>query len=131
MKSTAGPFPSGELALRVIALERDTNANGDIYAGWLVSQMDLAAANMAGRIAKGRTATVCIEKMEFISPVRIGAEVSCYTQLTDIGRSSIKIQVEVWTRDPCQDQERKVTEALFVFVAIDADGRIRPVPGRE
>ncbi len=128
MKSSNGPAPSGELALRVVALERDTNANGDIYAGWLMSQMDLAAANMAGRIAKGRTATVCVDKMEFLSPVRVGAEVSCYAQLTDIGRSSMKIQVEVWTRDPCQTQERKVTETQFVFVAIDGDGRIRPVP---
>ncbi len=130
MRLMTGPSPSGELALRVVALERDTNAEGDIFAGWLVSQMDLAASTMAGRIAKGRTATVCIEKMEFISPVRVGAEVSCYTRLTDIGRSSIRIQVEVWTKDPYQSQERKVTDALFVFVAIDADGRIRAVPDR-
>ncbi len=128
MKSSNGPAPSGELALRVVALERDTNANGDIYAGWLISQMDLAAANLAGRIAKGRTATVCVDKMEFLSPVRVGAEVSCYAQLTDIGRSSMKIQIEVWTRDSCQSHERKVTETQFVFVAIDGDGRIRPVP---
>jgi acyl-CoA thioesterase YciA len=128
MKLSSGPSPTGELALRVIALDRDTNANGDIYGGWLVAQMDLAAANLAGRTAHGRTATVAIEKMEFISPVRVGAEVSCYCQLTDVGRSSIKIQVEVWTRDAFQARERKVTEALFVFVAIDGDGRIRAVP---
>ncbi|RMF15442.1 MAG: acyl-CoA thioesterase [Gammaproteobacteria bacterium] len=123
-----GPRPEGTLSLRTIARDRDTNSNGDIYGGWLVAKMDLAASSLAGRIARGRTATVSIDKMDFISPVRVGAEISCYTRLEDIGRSSIRITVETWTRDRYSDEQRKVTEATFVLVAIDEMGRIRPVP---
>lgn len=122
------PSPKGDLALQVIPQPRDTNANGDIYAGWLVQQMDLAAALTAGRISHGRTATVAIDRMEFLSPVRLGSQVSCYTRLDDVGRSSMKINVEVWTLDRNAHRPRKVTEAQFVFVAIDENGRIRPVP---
>ena len=125
---TDGPRPEGTLTLRTVALDRDTNSNGDIFGGWLVAQMDLAASNLAGRIAKGRTATVSIDKMDFISPVRVGAEVSCYTHLLDIGRSSMRIRVEVWTRDRYSTEARKVTESVFVLVAIADMGRIRPVP---
>lgn len=122
------PQPRGELALQVVALPSDTNANGDLFAGWLVKQMDLAAATTAGRISRGRTATVAIDRMEFLSPLRIGSQVSCYTSLIDIGRSSMKINVEVWTLDQTARRPRKVTEALFVYVAIDENGRIREVP---
>ncbi|MDX5299740.1 MAG: acyl-CoA thioesterase [Gammaproteobacteria bacterium] len=122
------PSPQGELALQVMPMPSDTNANGDVYAGWLVKQMDLAAALSAGRISQGRTATVAIERMEFLSPLRVGSQVACYTRLIDIGRSSMRINVEVWTRDAAASHFRKVTEALFVFVAIDGNGRIRAVP---
>lgn len=122
------PTPKGELSLMVVPLPSDTNANGDVYAGWLVKQMDQAAATTAGRISHGRTATVAIDRMEFLSPLRVGSQVSCYTQLIDIGRSSMKIKVEVWTLDRNAHRPRKVTEALFVFVAIDENGRIRTVP---
>mgnify|MGYP006284463309 FL=1 len=122
------PQPRGELTLQLVTMASNANNNGDIYAGWLVNQMDLAGATAAGRIARGRTATVAIEGMEFLSPVRIGAEVAFYTHLEDIGRSSMKIRVEVWTRDQTEHHARKVTEALFVNVAIDEHGRIRQVP---
>ena len=122
------PQPKGELALQLVTMARDTNANGDVFAGWLVQQMDLAASTTAGRIAQGRTATVAIDRMEFLSPVRVGAQVACYSHLEDIGRSSMKISVEVWTRDQADRNARKVTEALFIFVAIDDNGRIREVP---
>ena len=122
------PQPRGELALQLVAMAADTNANGDIYGGWLVEKMDLAASTTAGRIAQGRTATVAIDRMEFLSPVRVGAQVAFHTHLEDIGRSSMKIHVEVWTRDQYEQNARKVTEALFVFVAIDEKGRIREVP---
>ncbi|MCP5205588.1 MAG: acyl-CoA thioesterase [Hahellaceae bacterium] len=122
------PAPKGELIQQIIPLPQDTNANGDIYAGWLVNHMDLAASNMAHRISSGRTATVAIESMEFISPVRLGARVAFYGQLMDIGRSSMKVKIEVWTRDDNSNHPRKVTEALFVSVAIDKQGRIREVP---
>lgn len=118
----------GELLFRTVALERDTNQNRDIYAGWLVSQMDLAAANLAGRIARGRTATVSISQLDFISPVRVGAEVSFFGLVKNIGNSSLHIQIEVWTRDHAQQGERKVTEGLFVLVSIEETGRIRSLP---
>ncbi|MDX1756323.1 MAG: acyl-CoA thioesterase [Marinobacter sp.] len=122
------PIPRGELTIQVVPLPADTNANGDVYAGWLVKQMDLAAATVAGRVSLGRNATVAIDRMEFLSPLRVGSQVSCYCELQDIGRSSMKIGVEVWTRDRNAKRQRKVTEALFVYVAIDEQGRIREVP---
>ncbi len=122
------PIPRGELTLQVVPLPADTNANGDVYAGWLVKQMDLAAATVAGRVSLGRNATVAIDRMEFLAPLRVGSQVSCYCELQDIGRSSMKIQVEVWTLDRNAKRQRKVTEALFVYVAIDEQGRIREVP---
>jgi acyl-CoA thioesterase YciA len=120
--------PKGKLTLRVIATDKDTNSHGDIYAGWLVAQMDLATSSIASQIAKGRTTTVSIKQLDFISPVRVGAEVSCYTRLADIGTTSIRIEVEVWTRDIFKKQQRKASEGIVVFVAIDALGRIREVP---
>lgn len=122
------PSPRGELAIQVIPLPSDTNANGDVYAGWVVKQMDIAAATTAGRISKGRNATVAIDRMEFLSPLRVGSQVGCYCELVDIGRSSMKINVEVWTLDRNASRPRKVTEAMLVFVAIDDNGRIREVP---
>jgi acyl-CoA thioesterase YciA len=122
------PLPAGDLMLQIVPMPKDTNPNGDIHAGWLVGQMDLAAASSAGRLSQGRTATVAIEGMEFISPVRVGSHVSCYTKLVDIGRSSIKITVEVWTQDHDEPRPRKVTQSTFIFVAIDEDGRIRQLP---
>jgi len=122
------PTPRGELALQVIPLPVDTNANGDVFAGWLVKQMDIAAATMAGRISQGRNATVAMDRMEFLSPLRVGSQVGCYCELVDIGRSSMKINVEVWTLDRTAKNPRKVTEGLFVYVAIDEHGRIREVP---
>jgi acyl-CoA thioesterase YciA len=122
------PSPRGELVIQLIPLPSDTNANGDVFAGWVVKQMDLAAATMAGRISKGRNATVAIDRMEFLSPLRVGSQMGCYCELVDIGSSSMKINVEVWTLDRNAERPRKVTEALIVFVAIDDNGRIREVP---
>lgn len=122
------PNPRGELTLQVIPLPADTNANGDVFAGWLVKQMDLAAATVAGRISEGRNATVAMDRMEFLSPLRVGSQVSCYCELIKVGRSSMKINVEVWTLDRQASIPRKVTEGLFVYVAIDEQGRIRDVP---
>ncbi len=125
------PSPRGELTTQLVPLPADTDVNGDVYAGWLVKQMDLAAATMSGRVSKGRNATVAIDRMEFLSPLRVGSQVSCYCRLVDIGCSSMKINVEVWTLDRNADCPRKVTEALFVYVAIDEHGRIREVPGQK
>ena len=122
------PNPEGELILRVIAHPRFTNALGDIYAGWLLDQMDQAAAQIAMKTSGGRCATVSIENVDFIAPVPVGSEVSIYGELEDVGRSSMQIRIEVWITE--QDAESyKATETRFVFVAIDSNGRIRQVPG--
>ncbi|MBZ2188797.1 acyl-CoA thioesterase [Alcanivorax sp. JB21] len=119
------PQPTGELAIQTIAMPQDANWNGDIFGGWLVSQMDLAGAVCARKAARGRVATVAIDGMSFLRPVPIGAVVSCYTDLLDVGRSSMRIRVEVWIRS--LGEVAKVTEGLFTFVAIDETGRTRTV----
>ena len=121
------PSPCGELSLRVLAMPKDTNANGDIFGGWLVSLMDMAAEAAASRVARGRIVTMAIEKMSFISPIKVGSTVCCYTNVTSIGRSSVRVAVEVWTTPPKATERRKVTETAFVFVAIDDGGHIRPL----
>ncbi|SDU38070.1 acyl-CoA thioesterase YciA [Pseudomonas pohangensis] len=122
------PVPQGELTMQITALPRETNGFGDIFGGWLVAQMDLAGTALASRIAASRVATVAIDRMAFLVPVAVGSQLSFYSQAMEVGRSSIQVLVEVWDRDPLSSQLRKVTEALFVFVAIDARGRTHPVP---
>lgn len=125
------PTPQGQLTLKLLATRQDTNLYGDIPGGWLVGHMDQAAELAAGRIAHGRTATVAIEAMDFLCPVREGSTVNIFTGLREVGRSSIKIDVEVWIRPPHErnpDELQKVTEARFVMVAMDDNGRIRAVP---
>ncbi len=124
------PIPQGDLALQITALPRETNGFGDIYGGWLVAQMDLAGTAMASRIAGGRVATVAIDRMAFLVPVAVGAQLSFYTRTVEVGRSSVRLLVEVWSDDPLSGEWSKVTEALFVFVAIDAGGRTRALPPR-
>jgi acyl-CoA thioesterase YciA len=125
------PAPRGELITQIVPLPSDTNPNGDVFAGWLVQHMDIAAATMAGRISQGRNATVAMDRMEFLSPLRVGSQVGCYGELIEVGRSSMKINVEVWTLDRTAKSPRKVTEGLFVYVAIDEHGRIREVPEQQ
>lgn len=121
------PEPSGELALQTVPMPSDTNASGDIFGGWLVSQMDIAAGIAAARIARGRVATVAIDRMSFMIPVKVGSVVSCYTRILNIGRSSIQVQVEVWMEILGEMEAQKVTEGIFVFVALDKDGRTRSI----
>ena len=121
------PLPQGELALQTIAMPKDTNAEGDIFGGWLLSQMDLAGAIAAREVAGGRVATVAIEGMAFITPVYVGAVVSCYCDVVEIGRSSIRIVVEVWIDSPHDGEPIKVTEGEFIFVAIDDKRRTRTI----
>lgn len=121
------PSPSGELTLQTVAMPKDTNSNGDIFGGWLVSQMDLAAMITATRIAKGRAVTVAINGMAFYTPVQVGSVVSCYTEVVEVGRSSVRVNVEVWIARAGSFEQAKVTEGEFVFVAIDEKGRTRPV----
>lgn len=122
------PIPYGELALQTLAMPADTNANGDIFGGWLVSQMDLAAAIAARKIARGRVATVAINGMVFLTPVHVGAVVSCYAEVLEIGRSSMRINIDVWIKHKTTFDPLKVTEGEFIFVAIDDRGNTRAIP---
>ncbi|GAA6191631.1 acyl-CoA thioesterase [Phaeobacter gallaeciensis] len=122
--------PQGELTLRTLAMPKDVNVNGDIFGGWVLSQMDIAAGIMAGARAKGRVATVAVDAMKFIRPVGVGDVLCIYCHVARVGRSSMGIEIEAWVlRDRSGDRE-KVTEAVFTFVAIDPDGRPRVVPAQ-
>lgn len=123
------PAPPDEPPLlRTIAMPADANPNGDIFGGWLMGLMDLAAGNAAGRRARGRVATVAVDAIVFHSPVLVGDEVSIYGRIVAVGRSSMKIEIEAWRRERADDAANLVTEAVFTFVAIDAARRPRPVP---
>ncbi|MFL0811010.1 MAG: acyl-CoA thioesterase [Agarilytica sp.] len=121
------PTPNGDLALQTIAMPKDTNSNGDIFGGWLLSQMDLAGAIAAREIARGRVTTVAVGNMVFLCPVPVGSTVSCFCEVLEVGRSSIKIGVEVWVKQFTRDTLQKVTDGDFVYVAIDGTGRTRPL----
>jgi len=120
--------PTGELVLQTIAMPADTNANGDIFGGWLMSQMDLGSSVIARQRAKGRVATVAVEAMTFYKPVLVGDVVSIHGELVREGKTSMAVHTEVWvTRQP-SGQHSKMTEAEFVFVAVDETGQKRPLP---
>ncbi len=123
----SSPLPQGDLALQTVAMPKDTNANGDIFGGWLLSQMDIAGSIAAAEVANGRVATVAIDGMAFLTPVHVGAVVTCFTDVLEVGRSSIRIMVEVWINSRHDGEPLKVTEGEFVFVAIDENGRTRGV----
>lgn len=119
---------SQNLAIRIIAMPRDTNPNGDMFGGWLVSLMDMAAGSVATNTSKGRAVTVAIDAIAFHKPVAVGDEVSCYTEKLTVGTTSVKIKVEVWVRQRAGNETAKVTEGIFTFVAIDENGKPRPIP---
>ncbi|QEY50089.1 acyl-CoA thioesterase [Legionella longbeachae] len=120
--------PKGDLAIQTLAMPANTNANGDIFGGWIVSQMDLAAGILAKRLALGRVATVAIHSMSFLKPVHVGDLVSCYVNLVKQGNTSMTICVEVWAHPATQREAYQVTEGVFVFVALDEKGKARQVP---
>lgn len=117
----------GDLVIRTVAMSAYTNFNGDIFGGWVMSQMDMGAGIVATRCAKKRVTTVAVDKIVFLNPVRVGDIVSCYGQLVSIGNTSMKIKIEVWVLRKVTNDEIKVTEGLFTFVAIDETGRPTPV----
>jgi len=123
-------LPDGsELVLRVMPLPADVNGNGDIFGGWLMAQVDLAGAVLPARIAKGRIATVAVNQFIFKQPVSVGDLVSFYARIERVGRTSITVHVSVFAeRNPANLQVVKVTEANLTYVAIDQDGKPRPVP---
>lgn len=114
-------------AIRVTAMPRDTNSYGDIFGGWLLSIMDNAAGLTAARFSKGRAVTVAMDGMQFHEPVKVGDEVSVYTEIKRVGRTSMTIAVEAWRRERFSEVANQVTQADFTFVAIDDNGRPRPI----
>jgi acyl-CoA thioesterase YciA len=110
-------------AIRTIAMPCDTNPAGDIFGGWLMSQMDLAAGSVAARYAQGRCATVKVEAMSFLVPVKVGDEVSVFAEVSSVGTTSMTIAIEAWKRARQSEPIHKVTQAIFTFVALDDDGR--------
>jgi acyl-CoA thioesterase YciA len=119
--------PTGEVVIRTIAMPGVANANGDIFGGWLVSQMDLGGAILARHTALSRVTTVAIDAMSFIRPVGVGETVSCYAQVVSIGRTSMKISVEAWVHGFIDRSQHRVTAGLFTYVAIDDHGKPQPV----
>ena len=120
--------PKGALTIRTLAMPADTNPAGDIFGGWVMSQMDIAGAIAAVERAKGRVVTVAVEAMSFIAPVKVGDILCVYTSIERVGTTSITIAVEAWARRNRLDDRVKVTDGHFVYVSLGDDGRKRPVP---
>ncbi len=127
--------PVGNLLLRTLAMPADTNPAGDIFGGWIMSQMDIAGALLAREISNGRVVTVAVDGMSFLKPVSVGDVVCCYGKCTHVGHTSLQIHLEIWVKkilDEQKDGETAerflVTEATFVYVAVNAEGKPRPLP---
>lgn len=124
--------PSGELILRTLAMQADTNANGDMFGGWIMAQMDIAGGILAKEVANSRTVTVAAESIQFIRAVQVGDVVCCYGRVVRTGNTSITINLEVWVKPILRENEEKkrrfkVTEAAFTYVAIDGQGQKQPI----
>jgi acyl-CoA thioesterase YciA len=120
--------PVGELSTRTVAMPADTNPSGDIFGGWLLSQMDIAGGLVANRRADGRTATVAVDAMKFHLPVFVGDVLCCYARIERIGTSSIAVKVEAWAERRNSDEHVKVTDGLFTYVALGKDREPRALP---
>ncbi|HEY3600469.1 MAG TPA: acyl-CoA thioesterase [Chthoniobacterales bacterium] len=120
--------PAGELVIRTIAMPADTNPSGDIFGGWIMSQMDLGSGILASKTARSRVVTVAVDGMSFLQPVRVGDTIACYARVESIGRSSMKIPVEVWAQRYRGQERCLVTRAVFTYVAVDESGS--PIPVR-
>mgnify|MGYP001289834550 CR=1 FL=1 len=120
--------PNVEPAIRTFAMPADANGQGDIFGGWIMSQMDLAGGNVASVRARSRVVTVGVKEIAFHVPVAVGDVVSCFAVITRVGRTSVSTHVEVWVRRSNDPTELKVTEGEFTYVAIDGEGRPVPVP---
>ncbi|VFP88448.1 acyl-CoA thioester hydrolase YciA [Candidatus Erwinia haradaeae] len=123
--------PPGEMVLRTLAMPADTNANGDIFGGWLMSQMDIGGAILAKEIAGGRVVTVQVESITFLKPVRVGDVVSCHAYCIRTGRSSIRIKIEVWIKKVSSEPLGRhycTTEGIFIYVSVDKNGNSCSLP---
>ena len=114
--------PRGELAIRTLAMPSDTNVNGDIFGGWVISYMDLAGLSIARKQSHSRVTTAAIDKMSFLSPVHVGDFICCYGELLKVGRTSMTIRIETYATDELGSPRRLVTEGVFTYVAIDEHG---------
>ena len=121
------PEPTGSLTIRTLAMPADTNAAGDIFGGWVLSQMDIAGAIAAVERANGRVVTVAVEAMTFIAPVKVGDVLEVFTRVERVGSSSITIAMEAWARRNRIGGHVKVTEGRFVYVAMGEDGKKRRI----
>ena len=121
-------MPHGELTLQTIAMPADTNANGDIFGGWLMSQMDLGSSVLARTRARGRVATIAVDGMTFQQPVRVGDILTIYAEMVREGTTSMTICVEAWIRRQPSGEHCRVTQARFICIAVDEAGRKRPLP---
>jgi acyl-CoA thioesterase YciA len=131
MTTDSASPPRGGLTIRTIAMPADTNANGDIFGGWVISRMDQAGGIAAVERSRGRAVTVAVDAMTFIRPVRVGDVLEVYTEIESIGRTSMKIHIEAWARRFMTHRREKVTDGTFTFVAIGDDARPRPIPPEE
>jgi acyl-CoA thioesterase YciA len=120
--------PHGELTIRTLAMPSDTNPRGDIFGGWLMSQMDIAGGVASSQRAHGRTVTVAVEGMVFHEPVKVGNVLCCYTDILKVGTTSITVGIEAWALNQDVKSRVKVTEAIFTYVAVDDNGNKRPIP---
>jgi acyl-CoA thioesterase YciA len=127
MSESESERPTGIPMIRTIAMPADTNPEGDIFGGWLMSQMDLAGATLAFNEAKGRCATVGADQIVFLNPVFVGDEVSVYCKILRLGRTSITVEVQAWRRSRQSPNAQQVTRGVFTYVAIGEDRRPRPV----
>ncbi len=128
MTSDADAEPQGALTIRTVAMPADTNPSGDIFGGWVMSQMDIAGGIASTERARGRTVTVAVEAMTFIAPVKVGDILCVYTTVERVGTSSITVAIEAWARRGRIGDRVKVTAGHFVYVALGADGKKRAVP---
>jgi acyl-CoA thioesterase YciA len=122
--------PDGVLVLRTLAMPKDSNPNGDIFGGWILSQMDIAGGLIAKEVSRGRVVTVTVDKMTFMRPVLVGDTICIYANVLRIGNSSMDVKLEVWAKDLIEEFEEQrhiVTEGVFRYVAVDETGRPRPI----
>ena len=130
-KAGAGRQPDGMLVLRTLAMPRDTNPGGDIFGGWILSQMDIGGGLIAKEVARGRVVTVTVDKMTFVRPVHVGDTICVYAKVERIGNSSMDIKLAVWAKDLMEEFEEQrhiVTEGVFRYVAMDEEGHPRRIP---
>ncbi|MDW9358060.1 acyl-CoA thioesterase [Sinorhizobium meliloti] len=127
----AASKPNGELTLRTLAMPGDANAAGDIFGGWVMAQMDLSCGIRAAERARGRVVTAVVKEMAFAMPVKIGDTLCIYTDIVTVGRTSMTLKVEAWAQRYLSHVMEKVTDAIFVMVALDSTGKPTPVPSEQ